>query len=274
MQELIKSPRPAGRILWASVLLLLLVGVANAYTIVMRGGRRVEIPSRFVVTPTTLTYEVGNGIQVTLQMAAIDVTATELANNETPGALMGRVKEKEPAREPESTGGGPRPKASRSITNRQLESFARLRQESDRAYEQERKELGLPPLEVARAKAAADAELFWQQLQRKREEESRATELRAEMAAVNAQQNYVQTRMDQNPTVLFDSFSGFGGIPYFNSFGWHSAVNRALFRVPFGVQIGGAFGSFGVQLAEPFGQRGLRRNVYVAPGARLRGRRQ
>ena len=58
----------------------------------MHGGRRVEIPSRFVVTPATLTYEVAEGIQITIPMAAIDIPATEKANHELPGSLLGRAK--------------------------------------------------------------------------------------------------------------------------------------------------------------------------------------
>jgi hypothetical protein len=255
----------ARRIIFAVSLMVALAATVNAYTVVMRGGKRVEIPAQFTVTNRTLTYEVAPGFLITLQMAAIDIPATERANNEAPGTLLGRAREKEPAPAAESSGVVPGPKAARSITNRQLESFARARQESDRAYEQRRKELGLPPLEVARAKAAAEADLFWQELQRKRAEESRASELRAQVAALNSQLNYVQARMDQNSTALSSPFSGFSGVPYFNAFGGYSRVNRALFRVPFGVQIGGAFGSSGVQLAEPFGRR---YNVFVSPGGR------
>jgi hypothetical protein len=73
------------RIQFGSIALLLCV-TANAYTIVMRGGRRLEIPAQFTVTKNTLTYEAAAGIQVTLQIAAIDIAATEKANNEKPGA--------------------------------------------------------------------------------------------------------------------------------------------------------------------------------------------
>ena len=53
----------------------------------MHGGRRLEIPSQFVVTASTLTYEVSPGVQVTLEMAAIDIPATEKANHEVAGSL-------------------------------------------------------------------------------------------------------------------------------------------------------------------------------------------
>src|SRR5882762_9998788 len=85
------ATRTASRIVSVSVITLLLGVVANAYTVIMRGGRHIEIPSRFVVTPATLTYKVTEGIQITIPMAAIDIPATEKANNETPGSLLKRV---------------------------------------------------------------------------------------------------------------------------------------------------------------------------------------
>ena len=53
--------RVMNRILSISVLVLLVAVSVSAYTIVMRDGRRLEIPSRFVVTPSTVTYEVQDG---------------------------------------------------------------------------------------------------------------------------------------------------------------------------------------------------------------------
>ena len=60
----------------AMTLVLLLAISASAYTVVMRNGRRVEIPEKFTVTRTTLTYEVSPGMQITLQMQAINIGAT------------------------------------------------------------------------------------------------------------------------------------------------------------------------------------------------------
>jgi len=60
------------------VFLALTVSAVNAYTVVLRDGRRVEIPNEFTVTNSTLTYDVGNGIQVTLQLNTVDIAATEL----------------------------------------------------------------------------------------------------------------------------------------------------------------------------------------------------
>ncbi len=67
---------------FAALFLALTVSVVNAYTVVMRDGRRVEIPNEFTVTNSTLTYEVGNGFQITIQLTTVDIAATERANNE------------------------------------------------------------------------------------------------------------------------------------------------------------------------------------------------
>lgn len=256
-------------------MVLLLAGIASAYTVVMRNGRRVEIGRDFVVSETTLTYEVTPGIQITMLLAAIDIAATERANNETPGSLMGRAtKQKQFSKTTESPGNVRETKSLRTLTNRELEPFARVRLESERAYEQRLKELGLPPLAVLRAQAAAEAERFWQEMARKRAEaeaNERAVELQAQMAALSAKLNYVQARISELSSVSSGDFTVLGGFPLFSSFG-RSRVNPALFRVPFGLPVGGAFGSFNVPLGLPTHFRGPRRNVFVAPGTHVGGR--
>src|ERR1044072_8772691 len=122
----------------AALFLLFSISVVNAYTVVMRDGRRVEIPNEFTVTNSTLTYDVGNGMQVTIQLNTIDIAATERANGEAQGALLRKA----------NAGVGPaaqtpRTTAQRSITNADLEKFRRARVES----ESQRQQLGLPSTE-------------------------------------------------------------------------------------------------------------------------------
>lgn len=257
----------------AACLLFVLAATTNAYSIVMRGGKRIEIPAQFSVTNMTLTYETAPGFWITLQMAAVDIPATERANNEMPGSLLGRAsKEKETPSTSERTSQARESKASRSVTNRELESFARLRLESERAYEQSLKNQGLPPLAVLRAQAAADAERLWQELARKRVEDEaseKASQLQAQIAALSAQLNYLQSRSGELSSVSPDAFTVYGGVPFF---GGRSRVNPALFRVPFGLPIGGAFGTFNVPFGSPSQFPGLRRNIIVAPGTRVGGR--
>ena len=83
MYALHPTIRTFGRILSVFVFVCIVTATVNAYTVIMRGGRHIEIPSSFVVTTSTLTYEVSPGVQVTLNLAAIDIPATETANQRT-----------------------------------------------------------------------------------------------------------------------------------------------------------------------------------------------
>jgi hypothetical protein len=157
--------------------------MASAYTIVMRGGKRIEIPAQFLVTSTTLTYAVAAGMNVTLQMAAIDIPATERANNEPPGSFLKRANL--PSVTPQvSTTAKPH-----IVTNRDLETYARARRESEVAYERRRIELGLPSLEESRRRAERDQAALDEIVARRRQAEAenywreREAELQAEMAA-------------------------------------------------------------------------------------------
>src|SRR5688572_15496834 len=138
MRDIQALKRVAVKVVSTCVMIGLFVVVANAYTVVMRSGRRVEIPSRFLVTTATLTYEVSDGIQITIPMISIDIPATEKANQEAPGSLLARVKQE---RMP-SPGSADKQavEARRTITNRDLESSMRRRQASESAYEVKRKE--------------------------------------------------------------------------------------------------------------------------------------
>ena len=138
---------------------LLLLGLwpaaASAYTIIMRGGRRVEAPDSFAVTRTTLTYEAAPGVNVTLQLSQIDIAATERANGEPPGSLLRRNAATGPqTRASQATGTR---LSARTLTNRELEPVRRARLESERAYEQRRKELGLPTAEEERRRSADES---------------------------------------------------------------------------------------------------------------------
>lgn len=263
--------RVARRIVSVSAVICLLVGAANAYSVMMLSGRRVEIPSVFVVTPSTLTYEVTAGIQITIPMAVIDIPATEKANHEDPGSLLSRA----------TTGAGqlivqsmgePQKASSvrRTITNRDLETLKRRRQESEAAYEDKRKQQGLPTLEESRKRAAAEFDLATSELAQKRNAEkqtedywrARATALRTDMAAVDSELNYIRVRIDEIPFATPSwgaSFSSVGSIVAFGSFRGSGHYG------------GNSFGNFGGGRSFR-GQ--MRPSVYVAPsyGPQLRAR--
>jgi hypothetical protein len=267
------APIGLGRhLMSATCLLFVLAATTSAYSIIMRGGKRIEIPAQFTVTNATLSYEAAPGFWVTLQLAAVDVPATERANNEMPGSLLFRAtRDKEPPRTSEATSQAGGSRASRTVTNRDLESFQRSRLQSEREYEQRLKDQGLPPLAVLRAQAAAELERFSQELARQQAESEaaeRAAQLQSQIAALRAQLSYLQSSGDES-SVFPEAFTVYGGVPFF---GGRSRVNRSLFRVPFGVQIGGAFGTFHVPFGAPSRFGGFRRNIIVAPGVRSGGR--
>jgi hypothetical protein len=87
--------RPKGtwtsRVVVAALVFAFTAVSASAYTIVMRDGRRVSIPDEFTVTNSTVTYEVGSGIQISIQLASVNVAATERANGEASGSFLLRA---------------------------------------------------------------------------------------------------------------------------------------------------------------------------------------
>ncbi|HEU4872462.1 MAG TPA: hypothetical protein VFT44_05125, partial [Pyrinomonadaceae bacterium] len=138
------------KVLFAALFLFLTVSVVNAYTVVMRDGRRVEIPNEFAVTSSTLTYDVGNGIQITIQLNTVDIVATERANGEAVGSFLRKATAPQVPVEP-----APQTNAQRSITNTDLEKYRRARVEGENEYEKRRQELGLPSMEERRREVAA-----------------------------------------------------------------------------------------------------------------------
>lgn len=226
------------RILFAALFLFLLVSGVSAYTLVMRDGRRVEIPNAFTVTNSTLTYGAGDGIQITMQLNTVDIGATERANGEAQGAFLAKVNApKAIDRAPQTQ----RPAAERSITNADLEKYRRARIEGEKDYENRRKELGLPSMEERRLEVAAIEDRTLEQVRSMRAQEeaywrSRAEALRAEAAVKEAQFGSSRGRLDEIPF----SYS-FGGFPAFGPFD----------GVGFGVT-SGRFNRFGRFSSSPF----------------------
>jgi hypothetical protein len=240
----------------ATLALSLLMPLAvNAYTIVMRDGRRIEIPEQFVVTPSTLTYQVAEGINITLQIATIDVEATERANEEPRGSLLARINE-QPASAPSGPAAIVPPRAARTITNRDLEGARRARVASEAAYERRRRELGLPSLAETRRRTLMDAARARAELRESISEDAQAeeywraqaSELRGQLAALNAQVDYVRgllAGLPQRPAVGSYAVltgigplvqggiarTGFNGNPAFTGRAPHPG-NRGVFVAP------------------------------------------
>ncbi|MGH9881679.1 MAG: hypothetical protein ACRD6N_09615 [Pyrinomonadaceae bacterium] len=276
MTHLHTSLQVAKHSLATACLLVLFAGAACAYTVVLRDGRRVEIPARFSVTKTTLTYELAPGFQKSLLIATIDVAATERANGEQPGSLILRATKtvtqlQQPARL--TTAPALRVQAQRSITNRELESYARIRLESEQAFDRQQRELGLPSLEELRQQKREEAERLRQELEEKRrrdaeaEQERRSQELEAQLAAMAAELALIRSRLDYDWSFPGSSViavgTGFGFDPFFNSgFGGFKGFHR--FGGFHGFGNSHHFGNFhGFGNFHRFG--GFRRRIFVAP---------
>jgi len=224
MWKLCQTTQSIHRIAASSVVILLFVCTVSAYTVVMRGGKRIEIPAKFLVTASTLTYEAGPGIQITLQLAAIDIPATEKANNEVAGALLRRIGI---AGENSSAQSQPAenktiPSARRTITNRDLKASMVRRRQSELAYEKRRQELGLPSVAESRHREEIESVQIRSELEATRslERESegywrtRAAALRTETAALDAELDYVRVRLEDSPFPLSSGFTSISALPF------------------------------------------------------------
>jgi hypothetical protein len=225
------------RILIAVVFALLSATAVSAYTVVMRDGRTIEIPDNFTVTATTLTYELNGGIQVTLLVAGIDVVATEQTNGEDAGAFLHRSRAPKSVVKATPVAARASRGAQRSITNQNLEPYKRARLQSERAYEQRRRELGLPSAEesrrgiaemtdrvqaFAREKRGAEEELeeYWR---------SRSRALSDEMTTSDSKIQSLRRQIDQ----LNYAYSS-GGAGPFSPFGTFGIAQAGLGQSPFG----------------------------------------
>lgn len=191
------------RLVCAALLALLLPVAACAYTIVLRSGRRIEIPAQFTLTKLTLTYEASPGINITLLVSSIDIQATERANNETTGSLLKRAEQRATTNAPIT-----RARASRrELTKQDIDAARRARELSNQEYERRRLELGLPSLEESQRRTAEETRRLSEVARQSQMEEAqaehywraRATQLRTEIATLNAQINYVRARLAEIP---------------------------------------------------------------------------
>jgi hypothetical protein len=269
----LSSVRKLSRVSMLALALLVVSTTAQAYTIVLRGGKTVQVSNIVSFTTRTITYEVGTGFQVTLQLAAIDIAATERANGEAPGSFQSRIQSSlvQPPQDVASTAQTQR----RTVTNRDLQSFAGKRREGEIAYERRRKELGLPSPEASRQRAIAENASMRarseQQQAEQREGEAvwreRAVNLRSEIAATDAEISSIRQQLDSLPSNNLNVVTGYD--PYLG--GAYSGVspylvNPALqpgFLTP---QIGPALGGFGRVFSRGPIFGGLARGIYGGAG--------
>ena len=206
------------RVVVAALVLAFSAVSASAYTLVMRDGRRVTIPDNFTVTSAAVIYEVGSGIQISVQLSSLNIAATERANGEAAGSFLLRADPSSQSAAPSAPSEG-RTKADRSITNADLEGYRRARLASEKAYEKRRRELNLPSLEQQRRDLAGVEARTYAQLRNTRGQNEagesywreRASALRTEVAVNDAQINFVQARLAEIPdTNSFGTTNPFG----------------------------------------------------------------
>ena len=188
--------------------------IASAYTIVFHGGKRLEIPDNFIVTSNAVVYEAAPDVNISYLLTSIDIPATERANNDSAGSFLGRTS----ARVEAPTLTATTQKATRTITNRDLEPYQSARVRSESTSEQRRKDLGLPSVEEARREATRRDVALDEFLAKKRVEQEaiRRQELEAQLfaemlARTNAASAYQGGQYYWPTGTVFDSgLSGFG----------------------------------------------------------------
>ena len=211
------------RFLFVTVIVVVLANVAGAYTIVFRTGHRIEVPDTFEVGAVTVTYELAPGINKTLQLAMIDIAATERVNRETPGSFF-----KHSQKPAVASPAPPTQRASRTLTNLDLEPIRQRRIASEKEYEKRRVELGLPTIEETRQQRAEEEDETLA-LARQRTTEvarneaywrDRANALRSEFNSVDAQIAYLRSRSNQNQGPIYNNGSYPNVYGYPNIYGY------------------------------------------------------
>ena len=260
------------RVVGATLVLTFGVVSANAYTLVMRDGRRMEIPDKFTVSSSTVTYKAGSDIQVTIQLNTVDVAATERANGDAAGSFLRRANAPQPVANLVSQD---RRTAGRSITNADLEKFRRARIEGEKAYEQQRQELGLPSREERRAEAAAIQERTLEQVRNMRAQQEmeeaaywrgRAESMRTRMAS-QAEMDFWRTNVGAGSIVYPD-----GG--FFPSDGFGFGIGDHRFRRFGRFRVSDPFSGFLSTPITPFPRfpSSFGRPIFVAPRGRVNHR--
>jgi hypothetical protein len=235
----------ASRAVLATLLFLLLPVAANAYTLVLRSGRRVTVPDNFKVTPAAVVYEASPGFSVTVWLSNVDVAATERANAEPPGNFARRIRQ-----EPGAGVAGPAPgavntvrrAAPRVITNRDLEP-SRLRREAQEAeYERTRRERGMPSTqELRRRSEEQDRRLHESALESQAERaEDELESVRSELFDVKRNLDDLSLHLSQQTVTYAPAYASPSYYPYY-----YAPPFQIITRFPFGRRGGFGRGSFG-----------------------------
>jgi hypothetical protein len=194
-----------------AVLALLTPVVVSAYTVVLRNGQRIQIPDTFVVSSAGITYAEAERMERTIQMSVINIRATEAANREPAGALLARIEQGVDTEPTPIASAVPRDGRApqKAVTNTELERFRRQREAADAAFDAAQAQRGLPSLAEIRQRAAAEDRQMGERARLADEDRSRseaywrerATSVRADLNAIDAQLAVVRTQLRSVPIV-------------------------------------------------------------------------
>lgn len=207
----------------AAMFVFLLPAAADAYTLVLRSGRQVNVPDDFKVTNAAVIYETSPGFFVTVWLTNVDTAATEKANAEPAGSFVSRIN-----REPDETVAATTQEsvkaeslpARRVVTNKELEPL-RLRREAQEAeYERTRRERGMPSKEELRWRIEEqDRRLRELTIQMQAERaEAEAESLRSEVFNVRRELNDLSLRLSQQPGAYVNVYASPSYDPYYNPY--------------------------------------------------------
>jgi hypothetical protein len=220
------------KVVLVTLLFFLLTAAANAYTLVLRSGRQVNVPDDFKVTPAAVIYETSPGFSVTVWLSNVDFAATERANAESAGSFAKRIHQ-----ETEDTVASTAPltvqaerrAAQRVLTNRELEPLRLRREAQESEYERTRREHGMPSkLELQ---------------QRFDDQDRRLHELKAlksEMVYVKRNLNELSVNLSQQTGAYAPAYVSPGYYPYY-----YAPPVQFVTPFPFGRRGGFGRGNFG-----------------------------
>jgi hypothetical protein len=218
-------------------------------------------------------------------MSGIDINATERANNEAAGSLLRRALQKvAPPHDNSSASANIVPH--RKLTDQDLETWRRARLKSEEQYERRRAQLGLPS--TAESRRRREAARVREQLQESDEQEAqsesywraRASALRNESAALDAEIDYLRSRLAALPDTLFVSPYALSApvvsllsYPYSNAFPSALAGATNINSISGSTQIFGRANSgsgrarYSIVLNPPYAGTGYphRHNIFIAP---------
>ena len=167
----------------------------------------------------------------------------------------------------------------RTITNQDLETYRRSRIENEKAYEERRKELGLPSMEERRREIAEIEDRTVEQVRNMRERQQeveaaywrgRATALSTDTAATAAQLDLARRQLNEIPSI-YSVGGAFPGFFPFDNVGFGFGFGGGRFRhFPFtGFPSVPQFPPFGLTpVFGPFNRPPFRPRIFIAPRVR------